>query len=80
MNPNLTTTYMAGEVERGLLDAKVTRQRLIDEAAEPRPGRSLTTQVRHRIATLLVSAGERIEGRAAPVYQSGLDDSLHPVK
>jgi hypothetical protein len=80
MYPNLTTAYMAGEVERGLLETKANKQRLIDEAIESRAGRSWTIQVRHRIAMMLVSTGERLEGRPAPVYRSGLDDSFHPVR
>ena len=80
MNTNLTTAYMAGEVERGLLESKATKQRLIDEAVEANAGRSLTFKLRHRIGLLLVSAGERLDGQSAPVYRTGLDDSLHAAK
>lgn len=80
MFSTLTTGYMAGEVERELLESKATRQRLIDEAIEANAGRSLAFRLRHRIGLLLVTTGERLEGRSNPVYRSRVDDSLHPAR
>ena len=80
MFSTLTTGYMAGELERELLESKATKQRLIDEAVEANAGHSVTFRLRHRFGVLLVSAGERLDRRSAPVYRTGLDDSLHPAK
>jgi hypothetical protein len=80
MFSTLTTGYMAGEVERELLESKATRQRLIDEAMEANTGHTLAFRLRHRLGALLVTTGERLEGPAAPVYRSSFDDSLHPAR
>ena len=80
MNPNLTTAYMAGDIERGLLETKANKQRLIDEAMGTNAGHARTTPVRHRIALLLMRAGARLDGQTIPVYQPGFDDSLHPAR
>lgn len=79
MFSTLTTAYMAGDVERELLESKAAKQRLIDEARATGQIDSRTGRMRHRIASLLMSAGARLDDRPAPAYRHGLDDSLNPA-
>lgn len=79
MVPNLTSAYMAGEIERSMFESRAARRRLIDEAKrltddEPRAG-----LLRHRLATLLMRLGSRLEGSGRAPHQKALEESLSPA-
>ena len=79
MVPNLTSAYMAGEIERSMFETRAVRRRLIDEAKsltddEPRAG-----LLRHRLAILLMWLGSRLAGSGQVPYQTALEESLGPA-
>jgi hypothetical protein len=72
MIPNLTSAYMAGEIERSTFETRAARRRLIDEAIAANAGASLTSRLRHRIGVFLVTAGSRLDDSVAHEAREGM--------
>lgn len=62
MNPNLSTTYVAIQTERGRLTSQAERGWEAEQAAAPSRLPSVAALVCRSLGSLLVLTGERLQG------------------
>lgn len=62
MNPNLSTSYVALQADRSRLPAQAERGWQAEQAAAPESSRSAITVMCRWAGSLLILAGERLQG------------------
>jgi hypothetical protein len=70
MNPNLSTTYVAIQTERGRLASRAERGWWTEQAVTGQRRPSVAAQARRSLGTLLVRTGNRLQGTPRQVRQA----------
>ncbi len=76
METNLTTSYVAIQLERARLPAQAERGWLIDQAAAARPRQSWAMVTRRSLGAALILAGKHLQGTMPLAHADPLIDSV----